>query len=107
MFSVRKTVPTDSGAWANLRHMLWSEGSRDEHAHEIAEFFAGIAHEPAAVLMAEDSERGVIGFAELSIRSHAEGCHSDRIVYLEGWFVLPDSRRQGVGRALVTSAVVD
>jgi aminoglycoside 6'-N-acetyltransferase I len=39
--------------------------------------------------------------AELSIRNIAEGCGSGRIAYLEGWFVVPEARRQGVGRALM------
>lgn len=45
-----------------------------------------------------------MGLAELSIRPYAEGCISDRVAYLEGWFVEPSSRRRGVGRALVAAA---
>ena len=29
---------------------------------------------------------------------------TDRVAYLEGWYVVPESRRQGVGRALVSAA---
>jgi aminoglycoside 6'-N-acetyltransferase I len=45
-----------------------------------------------------------IGFAELSTRSHADGCDSDAVAYLEGWFVESSFRRKGAGRALVNAA---
>jgi aminoglycoside 6'-N-acetyltransferase I len=44
-----------------------------------------------------------VGFVELSIRSAAAGCGSDRIGYLEGWYVVPAWRRRGVGRTLVAA----
>jgi aminoglycoside 6'-N-acetyltransferase I len=53
----------------------------------------------------EEADGRAIGFAELSIRPYAEGCRSDRVAYLEGWWVAPGGRRQGVGRALVEAAV--
>ena len=43
-------------------------------------------------------------FAELSIRNYAEDCVTDRVGYLEGWYVEPGARRKGVGRALVEAA---
>ena len=54
--------------------------------------------------MAVDRTEEVLGFAELSIRSYAEGCSSGRVAYLEGLYVVPERRRQGIGRALVRSA---
>ena len=44
------------------------------------------------------------GLAELSIRAYAEGCSSDRVAYVEGWFVVPQARGHGVGRALIAAA---
>ena len=87
-----------------LRCALWPEGSEREHAADIGEFFAGRAVEPLAVLLAEDREGKAIGFAELSIRAYAEGCSTDRVAFLEGWFVVPESRGRGVGRALMAAA---
>ena len=34
----------------------------------------------------------------------APGCTTDRIGYLEGWYVDPDWRHHGIGRALVQAA---
>lgn len=54
-------------------------------------------------LLAESVE-GVLGFTEISIRPYAEGCRTNRVAYLEGWFVVPQARNAGVGRALVAGA---
>jgi len=37
-------------------------------------------------------------------RPRLEGCRTRRVAYLEGWFVVPDARPQGVGRALISAA---
>lgn len=102
--SVRAATRGDATAWLQLRRALWPEGSNAEHRDDIAQFFAGEAREPLAVLLAEDDAGCPVGFAELSIRTYAEGCRSDRVAYLEGWFVVPKARRQGVGRALIAAA---
>jgi aminoglycoside 6'-N-acetyltransferase I len=59
---------------------------------------------PLEVLVAVDGFGALIGFAELSIRRYAEGCVTDRVAYLEGWFVEEQHRRHGVGAALVAAA---
>jgi aminoglycoside 6'-N-acetyltransferase I len=95
---VRSVRKADLDVWLEMRCALWSEGLRDEHLAEIQSYFAGTAGEPLEVLLAEDDQR-VAGFAELSIRSYAEGCASDRVTFLEGWYVKPEYRRRGVGKA--------
>jgi aminoglycoside 6'-N-acetyltransferase I len=57
-----------------------------------------------ATLVALRSSGDVVGFAELSIRSYAEDCVTDHVAYLEGWYVVPEARRRGVGSALVRAA---
>ena len=102
--TVRSATARDASAWLGLRRALWPEGSAAEHRTEIDGFFRGQLSEPLAVLLAEEAPGQVVGVAELSIRPQAEGCHTDRVAYLEGWFVVPDARRRGVGRALVAAA---
>jgi aminoglycoside 6'-N-acetyltransferase I len=101
---IRPVQPGDASAWLSMRCALWPEGSEEEHRGEIDRFFAGQLREPLAVLLAEGSSGRPVGFAELSIRSYAEGCHSDRVAYLEGWFVESPARRRGIGRALIEAA---
>jgi len=102
--TIRPATRRDAAAWLRLRCALWPDASESEHRAEIDRFFAGQALEPLAVLLAEDGAGAVLGVAELSIRASAEGCTSDRVAYLEGWFVVPEARRRGVGRALVAAA---
>lgn len=103
MIHVRHVTPDDRAAWLAMRCDLWPDGAAD-HAGEIDAFFAGRLREPRAVLLAIGDEGSAVGFAELSIRRYAEDCSTDRVAYLEGWYVAPQVRRQGVGRALVESA---
>jgi aminoglycoside 6'-N-acetyltransferase I len=104
MIEVRHVTPEDRTAWLRMRSDLWPEGSTAEHESEIDAFFAGRLREPLAVLFAVDDAGGAVGFAELSIRPYAEGCQTDRVAYLEGWYVVPEARRSGVGRALIRAA---
>ena len=46
---------------------------------------------------------GLGGFISFSIRDWAEGCDSTPVPYIEGWWVAPDLRGTGVGRALVVA----
>lgn len=101
---VRAAIPADSAAWLAMRCALWPEGSAQEHAAEIERFFAGETHLLLAVLLAFDATDKAVGFAELSIRSVVDGCETDRVAYLEGWYVEPVARRRGVGRALLRAA---
>jgi aminoglycoside 6'-N-acetyltransferase I len=104
MFEVRRAMHTDSAGWLRMREALWPEEHNGYHAAEIEQFFAGKLDMPLEVLVAVDGFGALIGFAELSIRRYAEGCVTDRVAYLEGWFVEEQHRRHGVGAALVAAA---
>ena len=43
------------------------------------------------------------GFVSFSLRPWAEGCESTPVPYIEGWWVAPELRQAGVGRALVAA----
>lgn len=101
---VRLAQHADADAWLAMRVALWPEGTAESHGREIERFFAGELHMPLAVLVAVGDDGGLMGFAELSIRQYAEDCVTDRVAYLEGWYVLPGMRRRGIGRALVAGA---
>lgn len=92
-----------------MRTALWpadSEDTDDNHADEIARYFAGELHEPLAVLLACDDRDAPFGFIELNIRNYAEDCETNRVGYVEGWYVEPHARRRGIGRALFDAAEV-
>jgi aminoglycoside 6'-N-acetyltransferase I len=87
-----------------LRHALWPDGTLEAHEQDVDRFLAGARHEPAGVLIAFDDHDRAVGFVELSIRNIVDSCVTDRVGYLEGWYVVPEVRRQGVGAALVAAA---
>jgi len=89
---IRPAVAADLPAWAAMRRRLWPDCEEDELERE----------RPELGLVAEAEER-LIGFAEASVRSVAEGGPPGPAAYLEGIWVEPDRRRIGVGRALLAA----
>ncbi len=103
MAYIQSAARADAGAWLDLRHALWPDTDRASHALEVERFFAGQLSMPLHVLLAFEGQRPV-GFAELNIRAYAEGCTTDYVGFLEGWYVVPEARRRGIGAALVEAA---
>ena len=101
-FIVRPLRENDIGEWLRLRKMLWDGLSEEEHKAEMMDIYEHT--ETQLVLVAEVGEEKLGGFLEASIRPFVEDCHSDHVGYLEGWFVEPEYRRQGIGRRLVSEA---
>jgi aminoglycoside 6'-N-acetyltransferase I len=52
------------------------------------------------VFLAEQQDEAV-GFIACCIRDKAPACETDKIGYIEGWYVTPEFRKTGVGRKLV------
>ena len=104
MTTIRSATAVDSIEWRRMRHALWPDGSLAQHQQEIDRYFSGDRREPAEVLLALNADAAVVGFAELSIRNIVDACSTDRVAYLEGWYVGPESRRNGIGRALMRAA---
>ena len=86
-----------------MRTALWPDDT-GSHAADIARFFSPQRSEPLEVLLACSGAGAPLGFVELSIRPHAAGCASDRVAFVEGWYVEPEHRRRGVGAALMRAA---
>jgi aminoglycoside 6'-N-acetyltransferase I len=84
-----------------MRRTLWPHCLDDEQRREIDEI---LASDSTAVFVAERAGKVLCGFVEASIRPWVDGCATKPVGYVEGWFVDPDSRRQGIGRALVRAA---
>ena len=103
---VRPAQFSDRDNLARMRTALWPDSSAEEHDREVIEILEGRAAltMPLIILVAETSEQ-VIGFLEVDLRSHADGCNPARPVgYIEGWYVAKNYRHQGVGKKLVAAA---
>lgn len=60
---------------------------------------------PHTILVAEASDGVLVGFLEVDLRSHADGCDPAQPVgYVEGWYVAENCREGGVGKTLLTAA---
>ncbi|HVS15537.1 MAG TPA: GNAT family N-acetyltransferase [Thermoanaerobaculia bacterium] len=85
---VREMQPGEAATVGDMMQRLWPEAGdydfSDEHVF---------------VWEREGGELG--GFVSFSLRPWAEGCVSAPVPYIEGWWVAPDLRGQGVGTKLV------
>ena len=83
-----------------MRRALWPD---EPTAAEDDDMRSWLARPDAVVFVAARSGGGLGGFAEAATRPYAEGCATSPVAFLEGWYVDPDVRRHGVGRALVAA----
>ena len=86
---------------------LWPETSAQEHARDLEPILAGETpgNMPLVNLVADTGNRRLLGFAEVDLRSHADGCSPAQPVgYLVGWYVAEEARRSGIGRQLLSAA---
>ncbi|HMC22382.1 MAG TPA: GNAT family N-acetyltransferase [Thermoanaerobaculia bacterium] len=100
---IRPARQTDRGSWSRMREALWPSAP-GKHGADVDRYFAGKLPEPIEVLLAFDDQGEALGFIELSIRAYAEGCVTDHVAFVEGWYVDPAARGQGVGAALIGAA---
>jgi aminoglycoside 6'-N-acetyltransferase I len=105
--AIRLAESGDIAELAELRATLWPESSAQEHAAELQEIVAGRVPRilPMVVFVAIGGNRKIVGFLEVALRSHADGCDWTRPVgYVEGWFVSEKVRQRGIGAALLEAA---
>ncbi len=96
---IRLMTEADHPVWAKMRARLWPEGSPEAHlrALKILAFrhgrhFGWLAHAPTGE---------PFGFAEATILDFTDGSCPQPAPFLDGLWVEPAHRRQGVGRALI------
>jgi aminoglycoside 6'-N-acetyltransferase I len=101
-YTIRPLVESDLNEWLRLRRLLWDQAAEDDHREEMVDIFEH--PDSQLVVVADRGDGDLAAFLEASIRPIAEDCETDNVGYLEGWYVEEDSRRSGLGRALVDYA---
>jgi aminoglycoside 6'-N-acetyltransferase I len=81
-----------------MRAALWPDAPGDEHAKDIDAMLAGTT---GWGFVAQTHDATPVGFAEITIRPFANGCDSRPVPFLEGIWVEPPFRRQGIGALIV------
>jgi aminoglycoside 6'-N-acetyltransferase I len=101
MTRIGRATAADAGDWLRLRVALWPHAEAESPA-EIAEI---LESPDLSAFIARDEAGAAIGLAEVAIRrDYVNGCETSPAGFLEGIFVVPAARRQGVARALVDAA---
>lgn len=100
--SIRALEENDLAEWLRLRMLLWDGSSENDHKTEMVDIIENPQEQFVAVADAGDGR--LAGFLEASIRSHVEDCKTENVGYLEGWYVDPAFRQQGIGSRLVRFA---
>jgi len=106
---IRPVQASDLDQLARLCEALWPKSSAEEHAQELRLLLGGkaalVLTMPLTIFVAEVSDGTLVGFLEVDLRSHADGCNPSHAVgYIEGWYVGEDYRHRGVGKKLLAKA---
>jgi aminoglycoside 6'-N-acetyltransferase I len=106
MTSIRLATPADSRRIGELAHALWPDASIAEHSEHAAAIARGEPPStlPLVVFVAIDGG-AIVGFIEVGLRSHADGCDpSQPVGFIEGWYVEQRVQGRAIGRALMVAA---
>jgi aminoglycoside 6'-N-acetyltransferase I len=98
---IRKFQKTDWDEWRRMDQALFPDNEFEDVETDMR---ALLSRSEAAVLIAERSDGSVCGYVEVGSRAYADGCRSSPVAYIEAWYVDPDVRRSGYGRALLAAA---
>jgi aminoglycoside 6'-N-acetyltransferase I len=104
---IRLAQRLDMDELARMMASLWPDASMDDLRLELTDALNQEPAEtlPSTMLVAQGDDERLIGFLEVGLRSHADGCDTARPVgFVEGWFVKESFRGQGVGTELMRAA---
>jgi aminoglycoside 6'-N-acetyltransferase I len=92
--------PKQMTAWRQMRQALWPEMTEEENLDETEAMVTATSR--FFVRIALNTEDNPVGFVEATVRNdYVNGCATSPVVFLEGIYVEPWARRQGIARTLV------
>jgi len=98
MPDIKRLEPGDAAEWIDLRQALWPDTDAVALRAEVAGYRPDTGD---TVALGAFVDGKLSGFAEASIRSTGSGCHIEQTPWLEGIYVAPSMRGQGMAAALV------
>jgi len=98
---IREYADADWSEWLRMSAALFPEDAAEDLAKGMKEFRT---RRDAEVFIAEREDGTIAGFVESGSRPYADGCDTSPVGYVEAWYVDPDVRRAGYGRALLKAA---
>jgi aminoglycoside 6'-N-acetyltransferase I len=99
---IGRCTSVEQSGWLALRQALWPDGTPEEHLSEMSSVCADSRRYAQFVAYTESNT--AVGFVEAALRTdYVNGTTSTPVAFLEGLYVVPEARRQGVARALVAA----
>ena len=98
---VRQFRERDRAEWLRMSMSLFPQTGPEDHEGDMQRL---LERQDAAVFIAERPDGSVCGYVEVGSRPYVDGCDTSPVGYIEAWWVDPDVRRGGYGRALLTAA---
>ena len=92
--------------WGAMRYALWPWDDAQSHAEDARDFYLA-GHPDRSAFVALDTGGEAVGFAEATLRrDYVEGCDTSPVGFLEGIYVEPGVRGQGIGALLADAVAV-
>jgi aminoglycoside 6'-N-acetyltransferase I len=98
---VRPYRGADLTEWLRLARSLFPNSTTDELSGDMQRYQSRQDYE---IFVVERADGTLAGFVEVGSRPYADGCDTSPVGYVEAWYVDPDVRRSGLGRALLGAA---
>jgi aminoglycoside 6'-N-acetyltransferase I len=99
---IERCTSVEHNGWLALRQALWPDCTARQHLSEMSLFCA--SPQRFAQFVACATSGRAIGLAEASIRAdYVNGTSSSPVAFLEGIYVVPEARRNGIARSLVAA----
>ncbi|RYM12282.1 aminoglycoside 6'-N-acetyltransferase [Sphingobium cupriresistens] len=97
---IARVAAVHAPSWARMRAALWPDASVADHHDHIADMMANGGDLVAFVAL--DDRGDAIAFVEASLRrDYVNGCDTSPVVFVEGLYVTPAMRHEGIAKALI------
>ena len=99
---IRAITHGDVERWLQMRRILWPDSAENILQQEMTVIFDNAKNNQVYVCEVESHD--IVAFIEISLRIRVKGCKSSPIAYIEGLYVEPNYRLQGIAKALTAEA---